>query len=231
VIIPACGRQVWKRKIYLISAVICAIMIKINEIFYSIQGESSYIGLPCVFIRVVGCNLRCAYCDTSYSYNKGKDYEIDELLSTIKVYKCRLIEITGGEPLLQKEVFLLVDKLVDKKCKVLIETNGTVDLKKLNNQAIVIMDIKCPSSGEEDKILWRNIYQLKPKDEIKFVISDRKDYVWAKNVIYKFKLTDRKVLFAPTFRLMDLDKLANWILEDSLSVRLQPQLHKLIGLK
>lgn len=206
-------------------------MIKINEIFYSIQGESTYVGMPFIFIRLTGCNLRCIYCDTKYAYYKGNDYKINEILRKLKNWDCKLVEITGGEPLIQREVFNLIDKLIESGYKVLVETNGTVDIGKVNNKAVIIMDIKCPSSGEEDKVLWTNIYKLKSDDEIKFVIADVEDYKWAKDVVYKFNLEDRKVLFSPVFKRMPSGELENWIREDNLKVKFQPQLHKIANFK
>jgi len=206
-------------------------MIKINEIFYSIQGESSYMGFPCIFIRVSGCNLRCSYCDTEYAYTQGKNYNIDEVLTKVGSYECNLVEITGGEPLMQEDAFLLIDKLIDSGYKVLVETNGTIDISNLSKEAVIIMDIKSPSSNESDKILLENINILKSNDEIKFVISDNKDYIWAKDIIDRFKLGKRKVLFSPVFGKLDPLKLSKWILNDNLNARLQVQLHKLIKLK
>ncbi len=206
-------------------------MINISEIFYSIQGESTYLGLPCVFIRLAGCNLRCSYCDTTYAYERGKDYEINDIICKIKQYNCKLVEITGGEPLLQNEVFLLIDRLVERKFKVLVETNGTVDISKVNDKAVIVMDIKCPSSGESSKVFWNNVFKIKESDEIKFVIGDKRDYNWARKVINEYKLENKTILFSPVFGKLSIKELYSWVLESNIYVRLQPQLHKICNLK
>ncbi|MBU4126432.1 MAG: radical SAM protein, partial [Proteobacteria bacterium] len=154
----------------------------VNEIFYSIQGESIYSGIPCVFIRLTGCNLRCSYCDTAYAYYEGVELRIEEILSRVDNYKCPLIEITGGEPLLQGDTPLLIDRLLEKKYEVLLETNGSIDISVVDNRCIKIVDIKCPSSGENDKNDLENLKRLNQKDQIKFVVGNREDYEFAKEM-------------------------------------------------
>jgi 7-carboxy-7-deazaguanine synthase len=202
---------------------------KVTEIYKSIQGESTYMGLPSVFIRLTGCNLRCKYCDTKYAYEGGKELHVNDIINIVNDYRCKIIEITGGEPLLQGEVYLLSEKLIKNGYKVLIETNGTISIKRLNREIIKIMDIKCPSSGMSDKMDFNNIDLLEKKDEVKFVISDYNDYIWSVNIIKKFELEDRcNILFSPVFRLLEPKEIAGWILRNNLNVRLQIQLHKYI---
>ncbi len=204
---------------------------KLSEIFYSILGESTYQGIPCIFIRVAGCNLRCSYCDTSYTWKGGKDYSTERILSIISKYPVKLVEITGGEPLLQEDVYKLVRELIKKKYKILVETNGSVTLSKLPKEVIVIMDVKCPSSKMHGKVKWANIKKLKVQDEIKFVLSDRKDYLWAKRVIRKYNLSKRKILLSPVFDKLSPKTLSKWVLKDGLNAQLHLQLHKIIGIR
>ncbi|MBI4744727.1 MAG: radical SAM protein [Actinobacteria bacterium] len=220
-------------------------MLKVNEIFFSLQGESSYAGLPCIFVRLTGCNLRCGYCDTEYAFYEGADKTVSEVIDEIKRYNCKLVEITGGEPLLQEDVYPLISSLIKDGCKVLVETNGSVDLEELlkikSENLIAVMDIKCPSSGEADKNLYSNFDLLRKTDEVKFVISDREDYEWMKELIEKYKLTEKLKVFVSCAELKSQGhkvtshklqrQLCDWILEDNLNVRLQLQLHKILGLK
>lgn len=204
-------------------------MLKINEIFYSIQGESSMAGLPCIFIRLTYCNLRCSYCDTEYAFYEGTDYAIEEILTEIKKYNCNLVEVTGGEPLVQKEVLPLVKILCDSGYDVLIETGGSLSIKEVDQHVKVIMDFKCPSSKMAEKNLFENINYLKKNDEVKFVIGNREDYDWSKNVIDKYQLTEKcAVLFSNVFSELEPVQLAEWILNDNLKVRFQIQMHKYI---
>ena len=204
-------------------------MHKVNEIFYSIQGESSFSGIPFVFVRLAGCNLRCTYCDTRYAYEEGEEKTVEQIFKEIKKYKCHYVEITGGEPLIQGETPFLIDFLIDKGFNVLLETNGTKDISVISNKATIIMDIKCPSSGESGKIDWDNLNRLEPKDEVKFVIAEKPDYDWAKSVISDKKLKDKvKMLMSPVKEKLDPAELAQWILKDKLNVRLQLQLHKIL---
>jgi 7-carboxy-7-deazaguanine synthase len=204
-------------------------LIKINEIFYSIQGEGTSIGLPCVFVRLTYCNLRCTYCDTEYAFFDGKEMSIDEILEEIKKFNCNLVEITGGEPLVQNKCNVLLNELCDYGYKVMIETGGSLPIKDIDNRVKIIMDIKCPSSGMEKKNDLSNIDFIKNDDEIKFVIGDFEDYMWSKNLVEKFKLIEKCiVLFSPVFGKLENQDLAKWILNDNLNVRFQIQLHKYI---
>jgi len=203
-------------------------LLRVNEIFKSIQGESSWVGYVFVFVRLTGCNLRCRYCDTKYAYDQGEEYSISQIEEKIGVYKCPRVEITGGEPLLQKDTYTLVKRLLDKNFIVLIETNGSLDVSKLDPRVIKIIDIKCPDSGEVDKVFWKNLEFLGPKDEIKFVINSHNDYIWARNIIFNKLKNKHNILLAPAFGKVELHKLAKWIMNDNLDIRLQPQLHKYI---
>ena len=204
------------------------LFLKVNEIFYSIQGESSYAGFPCVFIRLTGCNLRCSYCDTTYAYEEGKRRAVATIIDKVEAFACRLVEVTGGEPLLQEGIYPLLDGLIDGGHTVLIETNGSLSIDRINPACVKIVDIKCPGSGMADLMDWANLKKLTPHDEIKFVIGDRKDYNWAVGLISKEKLEKRHLHFAPVFGRLRPDRLAEWILKDHLPVRLQLQLHKYI---
>ena len=203
-------------------------MIKINEIFYSIQGESSASGLPCVFIRLTYCNLRCSYCDTEYSFYEGTDMSIDDIMNNIKKYKCKLVEVTGGEPLMQEESIDLMKTLIDNNYTVMLETSGSLPIDKVPKEVIKIVDFKCPSSKMEKKNDWTIINDLTKNDEVKFVIGNKEDYIWSKEQIKKYKLTKNKILFSPVHNILDSQTLSEWILEDNLNVRLQIQLHKYI---
>ena len=204
-------------------------MLKINEIYYSIQGESTKAGLPCVFIRLTFCNLRCTYCDTEYAFYEGKDYSIEEIIREIRGYNCPLIEITGGEPLFQEESLSLMKQLADSGYEVLLETGGSLPIKNVDPRVKIIMDLKTPSSGMMKKNIYENINYLKHDDEVKFVIGSREDYLWSKDIIEKYTL-DKKafVLFSVVFGKLLPVELVNWILEDKLNVRFQLQMHKFI---
>lgn len=205
--------------------------LKVNEIFFSIQGESTYAGFPCVFVRLTGCNLRCSYCDTRYAYDEGRDLETEEIIKQVEAYRCPLVEITGGEPLIQKETPALVQQLCDRKFKVLMETNGSMNIDLVDKRCVRIMDIKCPSSGESDRNDLLNLGRLTASDEVKFVIDGRKDYEFAKQLLLQLRSSyDRAVHvhFSPVFGKLDFRKLAKWILEDHLDARLHLQLHKII---
>lgn len=204
-------------------------MLKVNEIFCSIQGESSYAGRPCVFVRLTGCNLRCTYCDTKYAYKKGTNLTIKQIVEQVAQYGCPLVEITGGEPLLQEKTPQLAQTLIDKGLKVLVETNGTQDINRLPNTVVRIIDIKCPGSGESDKTDWINLDRLDSHDEVKFVLTAQSDYEWATDVIRQHSLTNRiNVLLSPVLGKLDPTDLVRWILRDRLNVRLQLQLHKIL---
>lgn len=205
-------------------------MLKVNEIYCSIQGESSKAGLPCVFVRLTYCNLRCAYCDTEYAFYDGRELSIEEIINEVKKYNCNLVEITGGEPLVQiEECLTLMKKLCDEGFEVMIETGGSLPIKNIDKRVMIIMDLKCPSSGMEKKNLYDNIDFLKQTDEVKFVIGDREDYEWSKQQIIIYSLTEKSnVLFSVVFDKLDPVTLVNWIIEDSLKVRFQLQMHKYI---
>jgi len=204
-------------------------MIKINEIFKSIQGETTFQGIPSLFIRTTGCNLRCKWCDTEYAYFEGKDLTVEEILEIVDKYRCEHVVITGGEPLIQKEVPILVERLIRKGYKVLVETGGSMDISVLHPDTFRIVDIKCPGSGMTEKMFWQNIDFLSKRDEVKFVIADYDDYLWGKSIIERYKLNlICTVLFSPAFGLLDPKDLASWIINDELPVRLQLQMHKYI---
>jgi 7-carboxy-7-deazaguanine synthase len=203
--------------------------LKVNEIFFSIQGESSHAGRPCVFIRLTYCNLRCTYCDTEYAFFEGKDMSIEQIMQKVAEFKCKLVEVTGGEPLIQKNVHLLMKKLCDSGYEVLLETAGHINISPVDKRVKKIMDLKCPSSGESEKIYWKNIDYLHAGDELKFVIGDRSDFEWAVNIIHARNLGYKNIiLFSPVFGRMENKQLAGWILEEKLSVRMQLQIHKYI---
>lgn len=199
----------------------------ISEIFYSIQGESSWAGMPCVFVRLSRCNLRCSYCDTTYAFTDGDKFSIGEIMDRVRAYRCELVEITGGEPLLQKKVYPLMRTLCDEGFKVLLETGGHMQIDQVDERVTIIMDVKCPSSGESGKVHWPNLEKLKPDDELKFVIGNREDFNWARRQI-EIHGGDKKynVLMSPVFGKLDYIQLADWILKEYLPVRMQIQLHK-----
>jgi 7-carboxy-7-deazaguanine synthase len=203
---------------------------KVTEVFLSIQGESSWAGYPCVFLRTTGCHLRCVWCDTDYAFYGGRDMSIEEILAKIeRIGKgCRLVELTGGEPLLQKEIGPLAECLLERGYTVLCETSGSLDISILPSDVIKILDIKCPGSGEVEKNLWENLDRLASDDEIKFVVRDRADFDWALAVISKHDLTGRKLLFAPVSGELEAQTLAAWMMDDNVPGRLQLQLHKYI---
>lgn len=202
---------------------------RITEIFHSIQGESTYSGLPCVFVRTTGCNLRCVWCDTAYAFYGGQEMRLEEILAQVRGYHCKLVELTGGEPMLQKETPELARRLLQEGFTVLIETGGSLDLSPLDTRVIKIMDLKCPGSGEADRNYWPNLAILQPHDQIKFVIKDRRDYDWAVGVIREHHLEERfPLLFSPVFNAMDYRQLAEWLLADRVNARFQLQLHKYI---
>lgn len=204
-------------------------MLKVNEIFRSIQGESSYAGLASVFVRLTGCNLRCVWCDTEYAFYEGKALSVDEVVAAVAGYGTNLVEITGGEPLMQKEVYPLMQTLLERGFKVMLETGGSLSLKDVPKEVIKILDLKCPGSGEEGKNLYDNLDCLTDKDEVKFVILDRNDYEWSKQILERYEIHKKAhVLFSPVHDKQDLKELAEWILADRLPVRLQTQLHKSI---
>ena len=202
-------------------------MLRITEIFHSIQGESTHAGRPCVFVRLTGCNLRCVWCDSEYTFTGGERMSMDDVIDKLKSYGCDLVEITGGEPLAQSEAFELIERLCDEGFEVLIETSGSIDTGAVDRRAKVILDVKCPGSGEEAKNRWENLERLQPNhDEVKFVIADREDYEYAKRVIEEKRLSEHTILFSPVWGRMDMKALAEWMLADRVPARLQTQLHK-----
>jgi 7-carboxy-7-deazaguanine synthase len=215
--------------------------LRISEIFHSIQGESTWVGHPCVFVRLAGCHLRCTYCDTEYAFRSGRSQPINEILTEVNSHPTDLVEITGGEPLLQKPVHSLISQLCDLGKIVLVETSGACDIRACDPRAIRIMDLKTPGSGESERNLLENIRHLSHRDEVKFVITDRDDYEWARQMIREHRLVERcgALLMSPVFEqpqgleITGIDalpprELAEWILADGLDVRLQLQLHKYI---
>ena len=205
-------------------------MIKINEIYHSIQGESTSAGKPCVFVRLTYCNLRCTYCDTEYAFYDGKDMSVQQVINEVGKYDCKLVELTGGEPLVQMEECIeLMKQLSDLGYKVMIETGGSLSIKEVDQRVKIIMDLKCPSSEMEKKNLYENIQYLKPTDELKFVIGNREDYDWTVEIINKYYLQKKcEILFSVVFGELEPVELVNWILEDKLDVRFQLQMHKYV---
>ncbi len=203
--------------------------LRVNEIYSSIQGESSWAGLACVFVRLTGCHLRCHYCDTEYAFHEGRWMTLAEILARVSEQGTPLVEITGGEPLLQPACGELTRRLLDRGLTVLCETSGALPIDRLPREVIKIMDLKCPSSGEAERNDWSNIDRLGPRDEVKFVIGDRADFKWAAEVIERYDLAKRcGVLMSPVFGEIESPKIVEWILTAQLPVRFQLQMHKLI---
>ncbi|MDH3271267.1 MAG: radical SAM protein [Gemmatimonadota bacterium] len=209
--------------------------LRITEIFHSIQGESTWAGVPCIFVRLTGCPLRCSWCDTEYAFHGGSRMTLGEIVDVVRGYPSQVVEITGGEPLAHPGALDLADLLLEEGYTVLVETSGAFDVSGLDERVHKIMDLKCPGSGESHRNLWANLEHLTPRDEIKFVVKDRADYEWAKSVIAERGLGDRvaagdlrALLMSPVWGAIELDDLAGWILEDGLPVRFQIQVHKLI---
>jgi len=201
----------------------------VSEIFKSIQGESTFAGLPCAFVRLAGCNLSCRYCDTRYAQEGGESMLLEEILARVDSFGLPLVEITGGEPLCQASTPVLAKALLDRDYEVLVETNGSLDICVLPEGVVRIMDIKCPASGENKNFMWENIWKLRDRDEVKFVISDRHDYEWARGIVReRFGRARHQVLFSTVFGELPPRLLVKWILEDRLKVRFQLQIHKYI---
>jgi 7-carboxy-7-deazaguanine synthase len=204
-------------------------MVKVTEIFHSIQGESTYAGRPCVFVRLTGCPLRCTWCDTAYAFYGGRDLTIDEIVNQVRAFSCDLVEVTGGEPLSQPASLPLLTRLCDEGFEVLVETSGAIETIGVDRRVHVILDVKCPGSGMTDRMCWSNLDRLAPQDEVKFVIKDRVDYEWAREVLHRHELPGRcTVLMSPVFGEVEVRYLAEWILADKLPVRFQLQMHKFI---
>ena len=203
--------------------------LRIFEIFHSLQGESSRVGLPTVFVRLTGCPLRCGYCDTAYAFQGGSTQTIEDILREVAQYQAQYVCVTGGEPLAQKSCPDLLKALCDAGYSVSLETSGAMDISPVDARVSVIMDIKTPGSGEESKNLWANIAHLKAKDEVKFVLADRADYDWAREILEKYQIVKKSpVLFSPVYKTLSPADLAKWVLEDRLPVRMQLQLHKIL---
>ncbi len=206
--------------------------LKVCEIFYSIQGESTFIGLPCVFVRLAGCNLNCRWCDTLYAKSDdGISMELEEILKQVEIFGCNIVEITGGEPLIQQETPILVDALLNLNYQVLVETNGSISLATISDKCIRVVDVKCPSSEESEKNLLCNIDIIGKKDEIKFVIANRSDYEFAKDIIINRildKIDSSRIHLSPVYGTITPEQLASWMLSDRIKARLSMQLHKII---
>jgi 7-carboxy-7-deazaguanine synthase len=205
-------------------------LLTVNEIFYSIQGESTYAGRPCVFVRLTACDLRCSWCDTPYAFHEGRKRPLEDVLAEVEKYGCPLVEVTGGEPLLQDEVYSLMQRLVDRGRTVLLETGGHRSTVRVPATVVTILDVKCPGSGEAHRNDWSNLDRLRPHDEVKFVIKDRIDYEYARDVVQRYALRDRaaSILFSPVHGVLGPRELSEWVLADRLPVRVQLQLHKYI---
>jgi 7-carboxy-7-deazaguanine synthase len=205
-------------------------MLTVNEIFHSIQGESTHVGRPCVFVRLTACDLRCSWCDTPYAFHEGTKMTVEDVVSRVRGYGCDVVEITGGEPLLQKDVYPLMHRLLDEGHTVMLETGGHLSVDEVPPGVVRVIDVKCPGSGESDKVHWPNVERLRSTDEVKFVIKDRADYEFARDVVAKHQLVSKAaaVLFSPVHGVMPPRELAEWILADRLPVRLQLQAHKYV---
>jgi 7-carboxy-7-deazaguanine synthase len=206
-------------------------VLRVTEIFRSIQGESTHAGRPCTFVRLTGCPMRCTWCDSEYTFTGGDHLSIDEVMNSVRDFACRLVEVTGGEPLAQREAFDLIRRLCDENYEVLIETGGYVSTEDLDPRAKVILDVKCPASGEAERNHWPNLARLRPElDEVKFVVADRADWDFARKVISDYELESRarSILISPAWKQIDLPELANWIAESGMNARMQLQMHKYI---
>jgi 7-carboxy-7-deazaguanine synthase len=204
--------------------------LRINEIFHSLQGESSTVGLPTTFVRLTGCPLRCGYCDTAYAFHQGQQMALEDILQQVQQASAKRVCVTGGEPLAQPACLVLLSALCDAGLKVSLETSGAMDISAVDSRVKIVMDLKTPGSNECDRNLESNIRYLRDKDEVKFVICDRRDYEWAKAKVDQYDLMNRvgEVLFSPSFGQVEYEQLASWILHDRLQVRMQVQLHKII---
>jgi 7-carboxy-7-deazaguanine synthase len=205
-------------------------LLTLNEIFYSVQGESTYAGRPCVFVRLTACDLRCSWCDTPYAFYEGRKHEVADVVARVEGYDCPLVEVTGGEPLLQEDVYALMLELLNRGKTVLLETGGHRSTERVPGAVVTILDVKCPASGEAAKMCWDNLDRLRPRDEVKFVIKDRGDYEYARDVISQYDLPKRAaaIHLSPVHGVMNPRTLSEWVLADNLPVRVQLQLHKYI---
>jgi 7-carboxy-7-deazaguanine synthase len=205
-------------------------MLTVNEIFYSIQGESTRAGQPCVFVRLTGCDLRCSWCDTEYAFYEGRKRSVDDVLAEVERYGCPLVEVTGGEPLLQTDVYDLMKRLIEQGRTVLLETGGHRPIDRVPSAVVKVIDVKCPGSGEAARNHWPNLESLLPHDEVKFVVKDRADYDFAKDILERYRLASRcaAVLFSPVHDVLEPRELSEWMLADRVPARLQLQVHKYI---
>jgi len=205
-------------------------MLTVNEIFHSVQGESTYAGRPCVFVRLTACDLRCSWCDTPYAFYEGSKRSLDDVIGEVDRYGCSLVEVTGGEPLLQEDVYTLMQRLLESGKTVLLETGGHRSTERVPHNVVTILDVKCPGSGEAAKNDWKNLERLRPQDEVKFVVKDRADYEFARDVIARHELAGRAaaIHLSPVHGVLDPKTLSEWVLADKLPVRVQLQLHKYI---
>ncbi len=203
--------------------------LKIHEIFYSLQGESSRVGLPTVFVRLTGCPMRCVYCDTAYAFSGGSNIEISDIMAKVAEFGTKYVTVTGGEPLAQKGCLVLLKELCDAGYSVSLETGGAIDISPVDKRVSVILDVKTPGSGEVENNVWTNLDHLKPADEVKFVLCSRADYDWAKEILLEHHIADKcPVLFSPVYSQVNPTDLAEWVLHDQLPVRMQVQLHKIL---
>jgi 7-carboxy-7-deazaguanine synthase len=205
-------------------------VLTVNEIFHSIQGESTHAGRPCVFVRLTACDLRCSWCDTPYAFHEGSKMTVEDVVSRVRDYGCEVVEVTGGEPLLQKDVYPLMQRLLQEGQTVMLETGGHISVDAVPQGVIRVIDVKCPASGESAKVHWANLERLRATDQVKFVIQDRADYEFARDVVARYGLAANTaaVLFSPVHGVLHARPLAEWILADRLPVRLQLQAHKYI---
>jgi 7-carboxy-7-deazaguanine synthase len=205
-------------------------MLTVNEIFHSVQGESTFAGRPCVFVRLTACDLRCSWCDTPYAFYEGSKRSLDDVIGEVDRYGCSLVEVTGGEPLLQEDVYTLLQRLLESGKTVLLETGGHRSTERVPDNVVTILDVKCPGSGEVAKNDWKNLERLRPHDEVKFVVKDRADYEFARDVIARHELAGRAaaIHLSPVHGVLDPKTLSEWVLADKLPVRVQLQLHKYI---
>lgn len=202
--------------------------LRINEIFYSIQGESSRIGMPTVFVRLTGCPMRCTYCDTAYAFHEGQQQEIEEIIQEIKKFDTNYVTVTGGEPLAQKNCIDLMNQLCELGYQISLETGGALDIKDVHAKVKIILDVKTPKSNEDKNNFWPNLANIRTNDEIKFVIEDYEDFSWSMDIIEKYQLNQSQILFSPVYNVLASEQLAEWILKHQLNVRLQLQLHKIL---
>jgi len=205
-------------------------LLTVNEIFYSIQGESTYAGRPCVFVRLTACDLRCSWCDTTYAFYEGHKRTLDDVIAEVDRIDCQLVEVTGGEPLLQEDVYPLLQALVDRGRTVMLETGGHRSIARVPHPVVTILDVKCPASGEAHRNDWSNLDRLRPHDEVKFVVKDRIDYEYARDVIGRHQLAGRAaaIHLSPVHGVLDARTLSEWVLADKLPARVQLQIHKFI---